>query len=221
MRILKLILALSLLSIYNSSAQTLNWASLKKEQRHLANVNIGLDYGVTAGIAYAYHLKTALPMAIGLEYSMPSGKKIGDDFKTKLGGQIRWFRFSDFNFSTRIQGVFRRFDSNYVTLTNFGTDISGTLGYYKPKWFLAGEAGFDKAIVTHFKHSDLMNDNFAAKNGWYMPATGGNFYYGLQTGFSWQSHDIILKVGKVINQDFRTEPLLPFYAQIGYTLKMK
>lgn len=221
MRNLKLILALSLLSIYTSYAQTLNWVSLKKEQRHLANVNIGLDFGVTAGIAYTYYLKTALPIVVGLEYSMPSGKKISDDFKTKLGGQVRWFRFSDFNFSTRIQGVFRKFDSNYVTLANFGTDVSGTLGYYKPKWFLAGEVGFDKAIVTHFKHSDLMNDNFAAKNGWYKPATGGNFYYGLQTGFSWQSHDITLKVGKVTSQDFRTEPLLPFYAQLGYNLKIK
>jgi len=221
MRALKLILALSLLSIYNSSAQTLNWASLKKEQRHLANVNVGLDYGVTAGIVYGYQLKTALPTVLGLEYSMPSGKKIGDDFKTKLGAQIRWFRVRDFSLSTRIQGVFRRFDSNYVTLANFGTDISGNIGYYKPKWFLAGEAGFDKAIVTHFKHSDLMNDNFAAKNGWYISATGGNFYYGLQTGFSWQSNDITIKVGKVISQDFRTEPLLPFYAQIGYNLKIK
>ena len=28
-----------------------------------------------------------------------------------------------------------------------------TAGYYQRKWFVAGEAGFDKAIVTHFKHS--------------------------------------------------------------------
>lgn len=221
MKPIKLILALIFLIIYSSSAQTLNWASLQKKQKHLANVNVGLEYGVSAGIAYGYQLKTALPIVLGLEYTMPSGKNIGDDFKTKLGGQIRWFKLSDFNFNTRIQGVFRRFESNYVTLTNFGADVSGTLGYYKPRWFVAGEVGFDKAIVTHFKHSDLMNDNFVAKNGWYMPATGGNFYYGLQTGFSWKSHDVTLKIGKVVNQDFRTEPLLPLYAQVGYTLKMK
>ncbi|WP_337045137.1 hypothetical protein [Emticicia sp. 17c] len=221
MKTVRLILALSLLSVNSINAQTLNWASLQKQHRHIANINIGLEYGVTVGITYGYQLKTSLPVVIAAEYSMPSGKTISDDFKTKIGGQIRWVRVNDFNLSTRIQGVFRRFENNYVTLANFGTDVSGVIGYYKPKWFLAGETGFDKAIVTHFKHTELMNENFAAKNGWYVPATGGNFYYGMQAGFSWRSHDLSLKVGKVISQDFRTKPLLPFYAQIGYSLKMK
>lgn len=221
MNTLKLIIVFCFITISFSQAQTLNWTSLQKEHRHIANLTIGLDYGITLGVAYGYQLKTKLPIILGAEYSLPSGKNIGDDFKTKVGGQIRWIRAGDFQFSTKIQGVFRRFENNYVRLNNFGSDLSGVIGYYKPKCFLAGEVGFDKAIVTHFKHPDLMKENFAAKDGWYEPATGGNFYYGLQSGFSWRNHDLTIKAGKIITQDFKTEPILPFYIQLGYNLKIK
>ncbi len=221
MNIIKLTTIFSLINISFSHAQTLNWESLKKDQRHIANISIGLDYGITFGVAYDYQLKTKLPIVLGAEYSLPSGKSIGDDFKTKVGGQIRWIKVGDFQFSTKVQGVFRRFENNYVRLNNFGSDLSGIIGCYKPKWFLAGEVGFDKAIVTHFKHPELMKENFAAKDGWYNPATGGNFYYGLQSGFSWRNHDLTFKAGKIITQDFKTEPILPFYIQLGYNLKIK
>ncbi|GAB3523564.1 hypothetical protein [Emticicia fontis] len=221
MNSIKLFIILYLISINFSYAQTINWASLQKEQRHITSLDIGLDYGVTLSLAYHYQLKTALPIIIGAEFSLPSGNNIGDDFKTKVGGQIRWIHLGDFQLSTKIQGVFRRFENNYVRLNNFGSDFSGIIGYYQPKWFLASEVGFDKAIVTHFKHTDLMKENFAAKDGWYSPATGGNFYYGLQSGFSWRCHDLTLKAGKIITQDFKTEPLLPFYLQVGYNLKLK
>ena len=221
MNTIKLIIVSFFIVVNLSHAQTLNWASLEKEQRHLTNLTIGLDYGLTLGVGYGYQLKTTLPFVLGAEYSLPSGKNIGDDFKTRIGGQIRWFKVGDFYFSTKVQGVFRRYKNNYVRLNNFGGDFSGVIGYYKPKWFIAGEVGFDKAIVTHFKHTELMNENFAAKDGWYNPTTGGNFYYGLQSGFSRRSHDLTIKAGKIITQDFKTESLLPFYVQIGYNFKLK
>ena len=95
-------------------------------------------------------------------------------------------------------------------------------GYYKPKWFVAGEAGFDKAIVTQFKHKDLYKQNFpSVKDGWYEPATGGNFYYGLQTGLSFRRNDIYLKAGKILAEDFSTKPMVPFYLQFGYNIWLK
>src|SRR6218665_2665971 len=109
MNTIKLIIVFCLTVISASHAQTLNWASLKKEQRHIANLNLGLDYGITLGLAYGYQFKTTLPIVIELEYPLPSGKHISDDFKTKVGGQIRWVKSGDFQFSTKLPGVFRRF----------------------------------------------------------------------------------------------------------------
>lgn len=206
-----------------TNAQTINWASLKSKQKHLLNINTGWEYGFVYGMVYGYKLKTKLPIIIDGEYSFPSGKNIVDDFKTKVGGKIRLYQINNFQLSANVYGVFRRFENPLVRLANFGSDLSGVIGYYKSKWFLAWEIGFDKAIVSHFKHSELFKTTIYSnvKDGWFEPSTGGNFYYGIQSGISFKQHDIYLKAGRMITQDFRTTPLIPFYAQLGYNLKLK
>jgi hypothetical protein len=218
-----MLLAISfLLIISNVNAQNINWASLQKTQRHIININAGLDYGLTYGVGYGYQLKTKLPIIINGEYSFPSGNKIFDDYKSKIGGTIRLAKISNFQFSAKLHGVFRRYENTLTRLVNFGSDMSAAAGYYKRKWHVAGEFGFDKAIVTNFKHSQIYKDNFPlVKDGWYEPSTGGNFYYGIQTGISFKQHDIYLKAGRVLTQDFKTKPLVPYYAQIGINAKLK
>ena len=219
----KVIFALSFLFIQNSvNAQNINWASLQKNQRHILNINAGLDYGLTYGVGYGYQLKTKLPFVLNAEYSFPSGKELLDDFKTKVGGSIRFAQVDNFQFSAKLHGVFRRYENTLTRLVNFGSDMSVAAGYYKRKLHIAAEVGFDKAIVTHFKHSKAYKNSFPdVQDGWFEPATGGNFYYGIQTGISFKQHDIYLKAGRMITQDFRTTPLIPFYAQLGYNLKFK
>jgi hypothetical protein len=209
------------LSISSVNAQTINWASLKEENKHIVNASFGLEYGVIYGLGYGYQIRTRLfPIVASVEYSFPSGNNIFDDFKTKIGGQIRWIEYHNFQFSTKIHGVFRTYENDFVRLLNFGSDMSGIIGYYRPKWFVAGEVGFDKAIVTHFRHSKEYRDQYpGAVNGWYEPATGGNFYWGLQAGFSFGKHDIYLRAGKILTQDFKTTPMIPIYGQLGYNIK--
>jgi hypothetical protein len=182
-----------ILSIRSVNAQTINWASLNEGNRHIVNASFGLEYGVIYGLGYGYQISTRLfPIVVNLEYSFPSGNKIFDDFKTKIGVQIRWIEYHGFQFSTKIHGVFRRNENNLDRLINFGSDVSAIIGYYRPKLFIAGEVGFDKAIVTHFSHSKAYKDQYPdAVDGWYEPATGGNFYYGLQSGFSFRKQDYI------------------------------
>jgi hypothetical protein len=220
MKKVKLIAVLSSIFISTNPvfSQVINWASMEKDQRHIVNIHAGIDFGVAYGISYGYQLKTPMPILLTIEQVHPSGNQIFDDFKTKIGGQIRWLQVADFQFSTKIQGIFRRFQNPVVRMSNFGSDLSGTFGYYKPKWFVAADVGFDKAIVTHFKHDKSYKDDFqSVQDGWYEPTTGGNFYYGLQTGFSFNKNDITLKLGKVIMQDFKSNPFIPFYAQLGYS----
>lgn len=203
-------------------SQDINWYNLQKDQKHLLNINTGLDYGLTVGARYGFRLPSKIPVILMLDLSVPSGEKLADDFKTKIGGYIRLYQLNNFQLSGKIMGVFRRYENPYATLLNFGSDMGITAGYYKRKWFLAGEAGFDKAIVTHFKHKDAYKLNFpSVKDGWYEPATGGNFYYGLQTGYSFKRSDIYLKAGKILTEDFNTKPIVPFYLQLGYNVWLK
>lgn len=213
---------LFLINMQKVNAQTLNWASVGNS-KHIANVNFGFDYSVSYGIGYGYKLKTKLPIVLNGNFSKPAGKNQLDDFKTKIGGQIKLYSLNKFQFSTAIFGIYRRYGNSSVRLQNFGSEMTGVIGYYKPKWFVAGEFGFDKAIVTHSKHSKEYKDNTYSeiKDGWYEPATGGNFNYGIQTGFSFSRSDITLKGGYLITQDFRTKPTLPLYLQLGYNLRMR
>ncbi|HET9431276.1 MAG TPA: hypothetical protein VFO70_08865 [Chitinophagaceae bacterium] len=214
-------LVMSLIIAGNGFSQAINWESLDREQRHIINLNAGAEYGLTLGAGYGYQLKSKFPIVLNMEHTFPTGKKLTDDFKTKIGGYIRLYQVNNFQLSAKIQGVFRRYENSLVNLLNFGSDMSGIAGYYRPKWFIAGEAGFDKAIVTHFKHSEAYKINFpSVKDGWYEPATGGNFYYGLQGGFSFRRNDVYVKAGKITTQDFSTTPLFPYYLQVGYNIRL-
>jgi hypothetical protein len=204
-----------------SLSQTLNWGNFKKDQKHILNINVGVEHGGIFGAGYGYQLISKIPVVLNAEYSFPGGEKIFDDFKTKIGGQVRFYQTRNFHFSAKLYSVFRWYQSDFARLVNFGSDLSATVGYYKPKWFVGGEIGFDKAIVTHFKHTDNYKAQYPlVKDGWYEPSTGGNFYYGLQTGYSFKRSDIYLRAGKIIEQDLKTDPLVPFSFQLGYNWKI-
>lgn len=205
-----------------SYAQTLNWANVMDENKHIVNLNFGLSYSVNYGLSYSYRIpnKRFLTLAT-FDFSMPSGSDAFDDFKIRIGNQTRWFSVGGFQFSTKLYGIYRQITFDNVRLRNFGSELSGTIGYYRPKWFLAADLGFDKAIATHFKHGTMYKTHFEnVQDGWYEPATGGNFNYGLHAGFSLKRTDMYLKVGKIITQDFKTKPFLPIYAELGVTRRL-
>jgi len=208
--------------VRTTEAQTLNW-NAPDSARHIVSANFGLDYGVSFGLGYGYRLRTTLPIVLNAKLSMPSGHQVFDDFKTEIGGQIRLLNYRNFVGALSIYGIYRRYETDFVRLQNFGSNLKGTFGYYKPRWFVAAEVSFDKAIVTHFKHSQAFRNEVYADvaDGWYEPATGGNFLYGLQGGYTLGSVDLTLNLGRVITQDFSTSPLLPFYAAFGVNVRLK
>lgn len=223
MKTLKIFLlaVLLLIGMKSANAQSLNWANFNEENRHIVTAKFGLEYGTIYEIGYGYQFNTyVFPTTANIDFSFPSGNFDFGDFKTKLGVNIRWFEASNFQISAKINGVFRRFENDYVRLLNFGCDVSGAVGYYSSGWFAAAEVGFDKAIITHFKHSDgYLNQYAGARDGWYLPPTGGNFYTGLNAGVSFEHHDVYVSAGKVLVQDFKTSPMIPYYGKVGYNLK--
>lgn len=221
---LKPIIILAVFSLFQNKihAQVINWENGSKQNKHLLHANAGAEYSLTVGLGYHRLIPIKkFPLWVGGEVSIPAGNKLSDDFKVRLGTQIRIATFNHFQFSARVQGISRRYQNQSVTLFNFGSDFAGTLGYYQKHWFGGVEVGFEKAIVTHFKHSDWYKENIYGnvQDGWYEPATGGNFYYGLQGGYSMKKIDITLKAGKLLQEDFKSQPLLPFYGQLGVNFR--
>lgn len=225
MKSCKIILIVSVLgiSLTQGFSQSVNWESLNNQQKHIVHLNVGWDYGLMYGAGYSYQLKSKLPVLLNASYSFPSGEKFVDDYKTKIGGQIRLYSVRSFKLAASLHGIYRRYDNSLVRLKNFGSEMSGVIGYYNPKWFIAGEVGFDKAIVTRFKHSETFKETIYAnaKDGWYEPATGGNLNYGIQGGYSFKRSDIVFKIGNLLSQDLQTSPLIPYYFKVGYNYKIE
>ncbi|MBK1897539.1 hypothetical protein [Chryseobacterium paridis] len=220
----KLYVTVAFLSlVFNKvNSQTVNWGGLADRERHILNVNVGAEYGAIVGLGYGYKFNSKLfPTIINIEASVPMGERLFDDFKTKAGANVRWLKIQNLQLSTKAQGIFRKYENENVQLMNFGLDMSGTVGYYRPKWFAAVEIGFDKAIVTHFKHSDHYREIYPeVKDGWYEPSTGGNFYGAVQGGYSFSNQEIYFKVGGIVSQDLKTKPQLPYLLQVGYNYKL-
>lgn len=203
-------------------AQTMNWNSLG-ESKHIINVGVGWDHSLSYSVGYAHRIKSEMPFIFSANFSIPSGDNLVDDFKIKTGGQLVVLNKGNFKGSVSLHGIFRRYENPLVRLVNFGSEMQGIFGYYKSRYFIAGEFGFDKAIVTHFKHSELFRENIYSKvtDGWYEPSTGGNFNYGFQTGYSFDKYDLTLNLGKVVTQDFKTTPLIPYYLMLGFNYKLQ
>jgi hypothetical protein len=199
-----------------SSAQQVNWRNLKDNQPHIITGYMGWDYSTVAGIGYGQKLKTTMPIVLNIEYSFPFGENVFDDFKTKLGGQAEVFKMDNFSVSVKVYGIFRRYENDFVRIASFGSEFSTNFGYYKANWYVAGEVGFDKAIATNIKNSDEMKAVYPdIQDGWYVP-TGGNFNFGIVSGYSYKSNDVYVKIGITMTQDLKTTPTVPYYLQIGY-----
>lgn len=218
-----LIITIIALGLFQTvKGQTINWKTIDSS-KHIVTAGFEWDYSLSYSAGYGYKLNTKLPIVLSLNFTKASGENLLDDFKTKIGGQIVLLNQPTLKGVITLNGIYRRFENDLVRLQNIGSELKGTFGYYKPKWLVACEVGFDKAILTHFKHSDTYKKDIYqnVKDGWYEPATGGNFSYGLQTGYSFKKSDITLNFGKVITQDFKTTPLIPFYLRLGYNYKFR
>jgi hypothetical protein len=215
-----LLTIISFFLLVTSHSQTVNWKNLGAKQKHIVSASVGFDHATTAVLGYGYHINTRWPLVVGVDYSMPFGKRLLDDFKTRVGGQLNLLRLKNFLGTVKAYGVFRRYENQYATLFNFGSEFSATMGYYRHKWWAAGEFGFDKAIVTHIRHSSLMLEyNPGLQSGWYIP-TGGNAFYGIQAGYSFKRNEVYTRFGKTTWQDFKTDSPVPYYFQLGWNLKL-
>ncbi len=197
-------------------AQNIPWSAIKPESTNLAYLNIGYDYGLTTQVGYGHKVSTSRPLWLTLDFSVPMGKDLFDDFKVRFGGQMAVFEISDFKFTTQLYGIFRRHETELVRMANFGAELSGMIGYYRPKWYIAAELGFDKSIPTHLKHSELMKEFYPdIIDGWFIPS-GGHWFFGGQIGKTiGHNYLITLRLGATDAEGEDEDALIPLYGQLG------
>ena len=201
----------------NVVALDANWNSIAGEQHNLVYAEFGLDYGTTVRLGYARLLGAPVSTLLAIDVATPMGEEALDDFEVRLGTRIRAIEFRNLALSAEVFAGSRRASSNMVDATSLGAEVTVIAGYYRSKWHIAAEYGYDKAISTYLKHSDEMKTfGYAAiHDGWYT-ATGGNFHYGIQGSKSVGSRiDITARAGMTNAEGKDENPMLPFYAQLG------
>jgi hypothetical protein len=220
---MKKMIAVMMLIVAGTGAiysQNSNWRAFDENQHNSVQFNFGYDYGMSAQVSYSRTVSWFRPVFLHLEYSFPMGKTPLDDFKLRLGGQMEIVEAGGFSAAVRVFANFRRYENVMARILSFGSDFAVLAGYYQRTWHAAGEFGFDKAITSHVRNSDLMRESFPSiRDGWYVP-TGGHYYYGIQAGKTiGNAFDLALRLGATSTQDRDENDVLPYYAQLGFGVR--
>lgn len=220
MKNLLLLALLSSFGLKTLTAQNINWKWAENERRHYAHLNLGYDFGITTQLGYNYLVTNKKPILLTVDYSVPMGAQLFDDFKLRLGGQVQTLMYKDFGVSIKALAATKRHETDMVRMADIGLETSIVLGYYKPTWHIASEFGLMKPIASHLMHAEVTKENFPSiSDGWYT-STGGHYFYGLQGGKSLNKGlDISLRIGATKAQGTGKDAIIPKYAQIGFIKK--
>jgi hypothetical protein len=184
--------------------------------RNQAYTTFGLDPAMVASVGYA----RVVPM-LGREwqFGVEGGVVAADydirDFRARAQIRTTLVRWHSLHLVGSMAFITRGTDNSIHQALNFGSDFTGAAGIYRPSWFLAGEFGFDKAIITHVTHSDWYRQHVypEAKDGWYLNA-GGTFHYGATAGLSIGPAELAARAGWLRTEDFN-DMTPPMYASLG------
>ena len=171
----------------------------------------GANPALVTSVGYGRNVKVfGRPWQVGVEAGVVAADFDIQDFRARLqarGTLVGWR-------SVRLVGsaafITRGTENPIYRALNFGSDFTGALGVYKPRWFVAGEFGFDKAIITYLTHSDWYREHYYpdAKDGWYLNA-GGTFHDGLTGGMAIGRTELTARIGQQRTENFNalTPPL--------------
>ncbi|HEX5170700.1 MAG TPA: hypothetical protein VFW11_16115 [Cyclobacteriaceae bacterium] len=205
---------LSWITTHALFSQDVNFRTLENT-RHLVAAHFGADYGSYYGLSYGYVFNTKhRPIVAGTEFIIPFGADVLDDWQWKTGVQLELLRSGDFSLVFKPSAVFRRYESSMARMYNIGSDFAINVGFVKQKWSVVGIASFDKAIVTNI-HNKLLKEYYPEiRDGWYIPS-GGNFKFGARLQYGFGTWNTFFTIGKHFGQDFKANPILPFFAEMS------
>jgi len=137
------------------------------------------------------------------------------DYRARVGAQTSLLEWRSLHLTGSATFITRGTENSIYRGINFGSDFTGTLGVYRPRWFASSEFGFDKAIVTHVTHTDWYRKNYYpdAKDGWYID-TGGTYHYGVAGGYALGRTELVGRFGLLRTERFN-DLTSPAYASLG------
>ncbi len=176
----------------------------------------GLDPALIPSVGYSRIIPLfAHSFQLSGEVGIVAAKMDTRDFRASVRAFTSIVNWRTVHLTGSASFITRGTDNSIYQGFNFGADLTGSVGVYQPGWFIAGEFGFDKAIITHVTHSEWYRTYFYsdAQDGWYLNA-GGTFHFGLAGGIAFGRTELLLRYGALRTEDFG-DLTPPMYASIG------
>lgn len=209
------LLALLLLVGQRDLAAQWNLARVQPGDARL-HISMAVDPAVVTSLGYGRFTSLfGTTTRLGLEVGVVAGEADLRDYRVRLGGEVQLVRRGAFRVAASAAFMTRGTSNVVFRAVNFGSDFGATAGLYRRGWFVAGEVGFDKAIITHLTHTQEYRDQYYAdaKDGWYLN-NGGTGRLGIMTGTSLGGAELMLRGG--INRTQGGETLaVPAYLTVG------
>ncbi|MBL0178680.1 MAG: hypothetical protein IPP98_06065 [Gemmatimonadetes bacterium] len=211
-----MLLALALLGVGpRDLAAQWNLARLQPGDAQL-HLTMAIDPAVITSLGYGRFTSLLGATArFGVEAGVVAGDAELRDFRVRLSGDVQLMQRGAFRLVASATFITRGTRNTSFRAVNFGSDIGATAGVYRRGWFVAGEIGFDKAIITHLTHTQEYRDQYYAdaRDGWYLN-NGGTGRLGLMTGTSLGAAELMLRAG--VGRTQGGEPLTaPAYLTVG------
>ena len=161
------------------------------------HLSMAVDPAVVTSIGYGrFTSMFGTITRLGLEAGAVAGDAELGDYRVRLSADVQLVERGAFRVAASAAFMTRGTSNRVFRAVNFGSDFGATAGIYRRTWFLAGEVGFDKAIITHLKHTQEYRDEYyaGAKDGWYLN-NGGTGRLGVMTGRSLGGAELLLRAG--------------------------
>lgn len=137
------------------------------------------------------------------------------DYRVRLSTQTSLVNWKSVHLTGSAAFITRGTENPIYRGFNFGADFTAAVGFYRNRWFVAGEFGKDKAVITHVSHTDWYKTHFYsdARDGWYLNA-GGTYHYGIAGGIALGPAEVSARAG-FLRTERLNEMVPPMYASLG------
>lgn len=212
-----IVLGAALLTALGARDAAAQWNVARMETRpNRMYATYGLDPAFVATVGYGRVIRLyGHEFQLTADGGLATEKLDTRDFRARVGTQTSLLRWRSLHLTGSATFITRGTENQVYKALDFGADLTGTLGLYRRGWFVAGEIGKDKAIVTHVTNSDWYKRYFYpdAKDGWYLDC-GGTVHYGLAAGLALGPMEVVGRFGWLRTETWdQMSP--PVYASVG------
>lgn len=198
--------------------------NLEEPGTRVVYLNLGLDPTFVAGVGYAQSfpipaIKRDLTL-IG-DFAIPIFLPDLKDYQLQVGSRIPVIGYKGLQLVNRLNLKLTGNQTWMFYVTGFSFQEGALAGYFHPRFFVAGEFGYTKFLVTYYQHSDEYRERVYAdaQDGWYAN-TGGSWTVGLEGGFNVGRFEFGLRAGAFKTERWNSPIASPFLANLTVNYRL-